>query len=94
MIPRFFLALSFVLAATPAAFAQSRITSPKEEFGHEIGEDYYLANYQQLLKYWDKLDRQSDRMRVVRIGTTAEGRPMVMAIITAPENFRKLPRYQ
>ena len=74
--------------------AQSRITSPLKEFGHNIGDDYFLANYQQLLRYWDKLDRESDRMKVVRIGTSAEGRPMVMAIITAPENFRNLNRYQ
>jgi hypothetical protein len=40
--------------------AQSRITSPLKEFGHDIGDDYFLANYQQLLKYWDKLDRVSD----------------------------------
>jgi hypothetical protein len=96
MILKKFLALVLLLASGPTAIAQSTatITSPKQEFGHDIGEDYFLANYQQLLKYWDKLDRQSNRMQVVRIGTTAEGRPMVMAIITAPENFRKLPRYQ
>ncbi|HKY96864.1 MAG TPA: M14 metallopeptidase family protein, partial [Gemmatimonadaceae bacterium] len=91
MIRRVFLAALFI--AQPL-FAQGKITSPKQEFGHEIGEDYFLANYQQLLKYWDKLDRESNRMRVVRIGTSAEGRPMVMAIITAPENFAKLNRYQ
>ena len=94
MLSRKLLTLSFLLISSQTAPAQTRITTPKEEFGHEIGEDYFLANYQQLLKYWDKLDRQSNRMQVVRIGTTAEGRPMVMAIITAPENFRKLSRYQ
>ncbi|HEY0242070.1 MAG TPA: M14 metallopeptidase family protein [Gemmatimonadaceae bacterium] len=83
-----------LLAPGFSASAQSRITSPLQEFGHNIGDDYFLANYQQLLKYWEKLDRQSDRLRVVRIGTSAEGRPMVMAIITAPENFRKLERYR
>ena len=82
------------LAPGLSATAQSRITSPLQEFGHNIGEDYFLANYQQLLKYFEKLDRQSDRMQLVRIGTTAEGRPMVMAIVTAPENFRKLARYR
>ena len=94
MLSRKLLTLSFLLISSQTAPAQTRITTPKEEFGHEIGEDYFLANYQQLLKYWDKLDRQSNRMQVVRIGTTAEGRPMMMAIITAPENFRKLSRYQ
>ncbi len=47
-----------------------------------------------MMDYWRKLDRESDRMRLVRIGTTAEGRPMWMAIITSPENQRKLARYQ
>ncbi|HMA20010.1 MAG TPA: M14 family metallopeptidase, partial [Gemmatimonadaceae bacterium] len=83
-----------LFASSAVASAQSRITSPLQEFGHNIGEDYFLADYQQLLKYWDKLDRESDRMKVVRIGTSAEGRPMMMAIITAPENFRNLARYQ
>jgi hypothetical protein len=86
-------AVAFVAMAAPLA-AQSRITSPLQEFGHNIGDDYFLANYQQLVKYWEKLDKQSDRMKVVRIGTTAEGRPMIMAIITAPENFAKLDRYR
>jgi Zinc carboxypeptidase len=75
-------------AATP------RITSPREQFGHDIGDDYFLANYGQMIDYWRKIDRESDRMRMVRIGTSAEGRPMWMAIVTAPENQRKLARYQ
>ena len=83
-----FFALSFNLQA------QTRITTPLQQFGHSIGDDYFLADYQQLLKYWQKLAKESDRMRLVNIGTTAEGRPMVMAIITAPGNFSKLGRYQ
>ncbi len=89
------LLLSFCAASlSTSAAAQKQITSPLKEFGHSIGEDYFLANYQQLLKYWERLDRESDRMKLERIGTTSEGRPMVMAVITASENFRKLGRYQ
>jgi hypothetical protein len=87
-----FLAGSVTLS--PVISAQAKITSPLQQFGHNIGDDYFLANYKQLTEYWTKLDHESDRMRVVRIGTTAEGRPMYMAIITAPENFKKLGRYQ
>ncbi|HJQ10439.1 MAG TPA: M14 metallopeptidase family protein [Gemmatimonadaceae bacterium] len=88
----FSIALS-VAAATPV-FAQRAITTPLAQFGHNIGDDYFLANYTQMVDYWRKLDRESDRMRLVRIGTTAEGRPMLMAIITSPANQKKLPRYQ
>ena len=33
-------------------------------------------------------------MKVVEIGKTAEGRPMIMAIITSPENHKNLERYK
>jgi hypothetical protein len=89
------IALAFSCALLPLSLpAQSRITSPLREFGHNIGDDYFLANYAQLVKYWDKLDRESNRLKVVRIGKTAEGRPMLMAIITSPENHAKIARYQ
>ena len=76
------------------AFAQNKITSPKEQLGFNFGDDYQLANYSQLVDYWKKLDQQSDRMILVEIGKTAEGRTMLMAIITAPENHKKLDRYK
>lgn len=83
-------------APTAAAQAQraNRITSPKEEFGHSFGDDYFLANYQQISAYWKKLDRESDRMVLQDIGKTAEGRTQYMAIVTSPENHKKLARYK
>ena len=82
-----------VAAATPL-LAQRGITTPLAQFGHNIGDDYFLANYTQMIDYWRRLDRESDRMRLVRIGTSAEGRPIIMAIITSPDNQKKLARYQ
>jgi zinc carboxypeptidase len=88
-------ALLLCLLAVPATgTAQTRITSPRLQFGHNIGDDYFLANYSQMIEYWHKLDRESNRMKMVRIGTTAEGRAMWMAIITSPENHQRLARYQ
>src|SRR6202795_1190353 len=86
--------LCFLLVAPVLLPAQSKITPPRAVFGHNIGDDYFLANYSQMIDYWGKLDRESDRMKMFRIGTTAEGRPMWMAIITSPENHKKLLRYQ
>ena len=77
-----------------SAFAQGKITSPAQEFGKPIGADYFLINYTQFLKYWEKLDSESDRMQLTRIGTTAEGRPMMMAIVSSPANLKNLKRYQ
>lgn len=71
-----------------------RVTSPREFFGFNMGDDYCLANYQQLAQYWAKLERESDRLKVVCIGATEEGRPQLTAIVTSPANHRDLAQYQ
>lgn len=70
------------------------VTSPKAELGFNIGDDYQLANYTQLSTYWRKLARESGRIRLTEFGRTSEGRPMLMAIITSPENQKRLDRYK
>ena len=85
-----------VSLASPAAQSPTapKVTSPKAFFGHDIGADYVLPNYTKFTEYVKKLDAESDRMIVQSIGKTAEGRDQLMAIITAPENFKKLERYK
>src|SRR5205823_6102968 len=74
--------------------AQPKLTSPKGQFGHDIGDDYFLVNYTQYVEYLRKLDKESDRMTVVEIGKTEEGRPELTAIITSPENHKKLAQFK
>ena len=88
------LAASLFLLTTAGAAAAQTVTTPKQHFGFNIGDDYQLATYTQFIDYWQKLDKESDRMKVVEIGKTAEGRPQLMAIITSPENHKKLERYK
>jgi len=71
-----------------------RVTSPAQFFGHELGADYVLPNYRQMTGFWRKLDRESERVKVVDIGETAEGRRQLMAIVTSPENHRRLDRWR
>ncbi|MDH4064617.1 MAG: M14 family metallopeptidase, partial [Acidobacteriota bacterium] len=80
-------------AAAPAT-ARLKVTAPEQFFGHQIGADYVLPNYTKFAEYVRTLDAESDRMIVQSIGKTAEGRDQLMAIITAPENFRRLDRYK
>jgi hypothetical protein len=87
------IAFAAVLLLAVEAAAQT-ITSPKQHFGFNIGDDYQLATYDQLVEYWQKLDKESTRMQVVEIGKTEEGRPHLASIITAPENFAKLDRFK
>jgi hypothetical protein len=86
-----------LLLPVPQASTQSpaaSISTPRQEFGASIGDDYFLVTYTQLEEYWKKLDRQSDRMQLVDIGRTEEGRVQWMAVISAPENLEQLDRYK
>lgn len=71
-----------------------KVTSPKEFLGFNIGDDYMVANYTQLEAYWKKLASESDRMKLVSIGKTEEGRDQYMAILSSPANIRNLDHYK
>ncbi|MBA2258044.1 MAG: peptidase [Acidobacteria bacterium] len=86
------ISLLSIVVATVTVAAQIRISTPKEHFGFNLGDDYLLANYKRISEYWRKLDTQSDRLVVQEIGKTAEGRPQLMAIVTSPQNHKRLAR--
>ena len=85
----FFLGLLAALGLTAAA-----VTSPKQQFGFDIGDDYCLVNYRQLAAYWQKLEAESDRLTLFDIGRTAEGRTMLLAVLTSPRNQSRLARHK
>src|SRR5881409_3971838 len=90
-VSRVFLLLFLSIATIQA---QTRITTPKEQFGFHIGDDYVVVNYTQYVDYLKKLSRESDRLKVEEIGKSSDGRSMYLAIITSPENQKNLARYK
>ena len=92
--PRILCAAGVALLTAMPASAQLPVTSPRQQLGRDLGSDYFLANYRQLVDYWRKIDAESDRVRLEQIGVSSEGRPMLMAVITSPENHARLGRYQ
>jgi hypothetical protein len=74
--------------------AVSSVTAPLQEFGAAIGDDYFLATYSELERYWKRLQGESDRMSLVDIGRTEEGRTQWMAVVSAPENLARLEHYR
>jgi len=85
---------ALVVMAAVSAHAQAQVTTPKEHFGFNIGDDYHLATYTQVESFFRKLADESPRMVLEEIGQTAEGRPQLMAIITSPENHSRLSRFK
>jgi hypothetical protein len=81
-------------STAPTTPPPSAIPTPKEAFGFNIGDNYQLANYTQTEAYFKKLAAASDRVKLVVIGQTEEGRDQLMLIVSSPANIRNLDRYQ
>lgn len=84
---------AFIVAGSMTVYAQE-VPTPQSHFGFTIGDDYQLANYTQTAAYFKKLAETSNRVKLVDIGKTEEGRSQYMMIITSPENHKNLARYK
>jgi len=82
---------AFALAALGLAAAP---VSPESHFGHRMGSDYKVLDWSKVVSYFAALEKSSDRVVVREYGKSAEGRPMIYAVISAPETLKELPRYQ
>lgn len=87
-----FIALSFVAMQT-SVFAQS-VPTPESVLGQKPGADFYLATYDESLDYFKKLDAATDKLQLVNVGKTSEGRDWFIALISTAENLRNLERYK
>jgi len=85
--------LFFILILFNSAQSQS-LPIPKEHFGFNIGDDYQLANYSQTEAYFIKLASVSNRVKMVDMGPTEEGRTQWMVIVSSPENLKALDHYK
>ncbi|MCH2446940.1 MAG: hypothetical protein MK230_06215 [Candidatus Marinimicrobia bacterium] len=66
------------------------ILHPSEYFGRKIGDPGVLIPHSKILEYYRFMEERSDRVKVVEIGETTEGRPFYYAIVTSPENHARL----
>jgi hypothetical protein len=84
----------WLLVCMLAAPVTGSIPPPAEHFGFTLGEDLKLADFSQISSYFLKLARASDRIRVERFGTSSEGKPLYLAVVSSPENLARLDFYR
>lgn len=73
---------------------QAQTPKPSETFGFEVGADYKLADYDQMLEYYEKLDASSDRVKMIEIGKSVMGRPIKLVFISSEENMKSLDKWR
>lgn len=83
-----------MLMPTAAAVAQSAVPTPDSWFGHRMGTDRKLEPYAKMVTYYQELARISDRIKLVEVGKSTEGRPFLAMFISSPENLARLEEYR
>lgn len=73
---------------------RAQVPTPVSVLGHTPGDDFYLATYEDAVKYFHTLAASTDRMKMVTVGKTTQGRDIEVAVISAPENLAKLDEYK
>src|SRR5882724_4727353 len=79
-----------LLIAWPLAAA---VPAPQSHFGHPIGADRTVLDWDRVVSYFRELEKTSPRIRVQELGKTAEGKPLIAAILSAPETVANLGKY-
>ena len=94
MRTRILFSLLLLMCLSPLVAAQTKIPAPQEVLGFTPGEDRKLASWSQVIDYFDRLDRSSDRVLFETLGNTSMGKPFVMAIISSPANLARLEEFK
>lgn len=88
------LTLALVFLCVAAMLTAAPVPNPASHFGHPIGVDRELLDWDKVVSYFKSLPKASDRILVEEIGKTTLGRPYIYAIISAPENLKQLDRWK
>lgn len=84
-----------LLVVSLGAWAQTTpLPTPEAYFGHPMGADRELLDWDKVVSYFRALAKSSDEVRVEELGTTAEGRPFIAATISAAPALRNLGHYR
>ena len=62
--------------------------------GYKPGADFKLASYEDALGYFRKLAAASNRIKLVNVGKTTQGRDWFIAFISDPANLAQIDHYK
>jgi hypothetical protein len=80
------------VAPVAADTGQEKITAPEAFFGFQLGSDRKIARWDKIVEYFNLLEKESPRIKVINMGPTTMGHPFLLVIISSPENLADLER--
>ena len=88
------LGLAALLTTATSPSLRAQVPTPADVVGFAPGEDYKLAGYQAVHDYFQALAASSPRVRLMQIGTSTLGQPLLLAAVSSADNIRNLDRYR
>jgi len=74
--------------------ASATVPSPLKFFGYVPGEPGHLTYHEEIVKYYEALEKASPRVKLFRIGKSEEGREMVALAISDEATIKQLDKYR
>ena len=86
--------LILAIALFVAVPGSAQVPTPEAFFGFKMGTDGKLADWPSIQKYFEIVAAASPRVELVDVGPTTEGRRIIAAIISSPDNIKDLSNLQ
>ena len=83
-----------LLAAFAPVVCKAQVPTPISVLGHNPGDDFYLADYEDTVRYFHALAAATDRMKMYTVGKSTSGKDIEVAVISSPQNLAKLDDYK
>ena len=91
LVTRIALALAVLPITTSVQSAQNpSITSPEKFFGFQMGADLKMARWDKMVEYYQTLEKESPKIKVVNVGPSTMGNPFLVVFISSPANLGRL----
>src|ERR1051326_4267580 len=78
----------------PLAVGAAQVPAPESVLGHKPGDDFFLASYDESLAYFQKLAKATNKLKLVQVGKTTQGRDWYIAVISAAGNLAQIDKYK
>ena len=77
-----------------ATLAADSIPTPSQFLNVQVGGDRQLADYKQIVSYFNELAKRSGRIQVENLGKTTLGNDFILAAISSEANLKNKKKYQ
>jgi hypothetical protein len=84
----------FAAAIVTASALLAAVPTPEAHFGHRMGADRKVLDWEKVVSYFNALPKESDRIAVRELGKSTEGRPFIAAWISSSDTIKNLDRYR